>query len=115
MQTTVPTWTLGDRLRKSLQHAGLTPEDMAEQLGVSPTSVRGWMADRHIPNRATIMTWANITSVPLEWLAEDLFTVPPLRARKTTKATRKGGFRSVCAPWDSNPEPADFASLQVAA
>ena len=115
MQATVPTWTLGDRLRKSLQHAGLTPEDMADHLGVSATSVRGWMADRHTPNRATVMMWATITSVPLDWLAADQFTVAPIRAGKRQKATPEGGLRSVCAPWDSNPEPADFASLQVAA
>jgi len=32
-QTTVPEWTLGWRLQRSLAHAGMDIEDMAKEIG----------------------------------------------------------------------------------
>lgn len=115
MQSVTPTWTLGDRLRKALQHAELTPEQMAEQLGVAPTSVRGWMADRHTPNKATVTLWATITSVPLEWLADDTFNRPPaLRGRHARRPKTESAQGDRTSPWISD-SPAQTFAFEVAA
>ncbi len=88
METTeVPQWTLGDRLRKSLNFADISDEQMAAELGVTTRTLRNYMTDTTRPRRSQVRDWARMTGVPLEWLE--------------------------CAPWDLNPEPAD--SVLVAA
>lgn len=66
--SSVPTWTLGDRLGKALHHAGVSVAEMAEYLGVSRNTVGNYVNDRtHIP-RPTLMVWSLRTGVPIEWL-----------------------------------------------
>lgn len=64
----VPDWSLGDRLRKSLDVAGIGVSDMAEVLGYTRDSVGRWIHDRGVPRKATMRAWAAITGVSLEWL-----------------------------------------------
>jgi transcriptional regulator with XRE-family HTH domain len=66
--TGVPTFELRHRLDLALEHAGVTPDDMAEVLGVSPTTVRNYRAGRTTPNRATLRVWALKCGVPFGWL-----------------------------------------------
>jgi transcriptional regulator with XRE-family HTH domain len=66
--TNVPTWTLGDRLAKSLDHAGVSVADMAEHLGVSRNTVGNYTSGRTEPRKVVVMAWALRCGVPLEWL-----------------------------------------------
>lgn len=65
---TVPTWTLGWRLRRALEHANISVQDMARELGVDRRTVSTWANDRRKPSRANLVVWALRTGVPLEWL-----------------------------------------------
>lgn len=43
--------TLGERLRSARRRLGLSHADLAERLGVDPSSVLGWERGRHQPTR----------------------------------------------------------------
>lgn len=71
----VPEWTVGDRLRKSRDNAGLKQSEMADLLceaglKASRSTVSAWEADENQPRgfRKVIYAWASITAVPAEWL-----------------------------------------------
>jgi transcriptional regulator with XRE-family HTH domain len=67
----VPEWTLGDRLRKAREHAGLSQEQMARLLHVSPATISNWETGaRHARGGEINMArrWAKETRVPETWL-----------------------------------------------
>lgn len=66
--TRVPTWTLGELLRKARTDAGLSQDEMAVELGVSRRTVTYWETDHIVPRRAMVLAWALRTSVPVWWL-----------------------------------------------
>jgi transcriptional regulator with XRE-family HTH domain len=93
----IPEWTLGWRLQRSLSHAGIGVEEMADEMGVSRSTVGRWLNDRGAaPKAAYLKMWALRTGVPFAWLAD---TDPTGRggskiSRETSKAQRGGGFIS---------------------
>lgn len=65
----VPPWTLGWRLRRALDYAGMSVEQMAAELDVSRSTLSRWMSDRGTPPRRLYLdAWARLTQVPAEWL-----------------------------------------------
>ncbi|NNG20287.1 helix-turn-helix transcriptional regulator [Naumannella sp. ID2617S] len=96
---TVPVWHVGDRMRKGLEHAGVSVGQMADYLGVNRNSVGRWLSGRVSPGKQTLRLWAVRTGVPLSWLE--------------TGDAPAGGPDGGAADgaWytarDSNPEPAD--------
>lgn len=64
----VPTWTLGELLRKARSDAGLSQDEMARELGVSRRTVTYWETDGIVPRRAMVLAWALRTGVPVWWL-----------------------------------------------
>lgn len=67
----IPTWTLGDRLRKAREHAGYArQQDIADELHVSRSAVAGWENGTHAPSYLALYRWAEVTDVPLEWLRD---------------------------------------------
>jgi transcriptional regulator with XRE-family HTH domain len=64
MGWSVPTWTLGDRLRKARHLADLTEAEMADLLGISRTTVYHWERDVTTPQRRGIEAWSKVTEVP---------------------------------------------------
>lgn len=68
----VPAWDLGDRMRKSLRHAGIETQEMADYLGVSRTSVSNWLNGHNRPSKPAIRLWALRTGVPFAWLSDGL-------------------------------------------
>lgn len=61
-------FTQGDRMAKAMRAADVTRTDMAEYLGVSPTTIGNYTADRTPVKKQTMRLWAMRTGVPLEWL-----------------------------------------------
>jgi|SRR5581483_1812973 len=68
--TIIPTWTVGDRLRKSRIHAGLEQADIARILGVAQSAIAKWERDERKPRDLLriVEGWAAATHVPREWL-----------------------------------------------
>ena len=65
----IPEWTLGWRLQRALAHAGVSAEEMADEIGVSRTTVSRWMNDRGTPPRiGYVRLWAMRTGCSLEWV-----------------------------------------------
>lgn len=79
----IPVFTLGDRMAKALDVAGLSRAEMAEYMDVSTETIRRWTTDSTPVRRSTLRLWALATGVDLEWL-------------ETGRARR-----------DSNPKPSD--------
>jgi len=92
---TIPQWTLGDRLRKAREAAGLTQTELAKVMGISRRSISTYESDESAPRRPTLLAWAMATGVPLSWLAGD-DGGPDGRPRQ-----------------DSNLQPTDWASVLV--
>jgi DNA-binding XRE family transcriptional regulator len=66
----VPEWTLGWRLQRALAHAGLTSNEIADDMEVSRTTISRWLNDRGAPPRTIyVRQWALRTGVPYPWLA----------------------------------------------
>jgi transcriptional regulator with XRE-family HTH domain len=70
-QTTfhIPEWTMGDRLRKAREDAGLSQTELATRMGVSRQTVSNAEVGAREPLPITMRAWAQETSVPVEWLA----------------------------------------------
>ena len=64
----VPTWDLADRMRKSLRQSGVSVQEMADYLNVSPKSVSNWINGRIFPPARNAQLWALRTGVPYTWL-----------------------------------------------
>ena len=64
----IPTWTVGDRLHKALDSAGVSVQEMADHLVVSRTTVSNYIHGRTTPTRSTLRDWALRTGVPLHWI-----------------------------------------------
>lgn len=65
----IPPFELSDRLRRSLRHAGMGVQEMADYLGVSRNSVGNWINGHKEPGVAYVKLWALRTGVPYQWLA----------------------------------------------
>jgi transcriptional regulator with XRE-family HTH domain len=66
--TTTPPWTLGDRLRKAREHAGVKQDEMALHLGLSRAALSGYERGTSPPKLAVLRVWALRCGVPLPWL-----------------------------------------------
>ena len=86
---TVPTWTLGDRLRKAREHAGLKQTEMAADIGIGRSSIINYESDRAVPPRPVLVAWALRCAVPYEWLTgEPIFS---RRGGGSDSSDRAGG------------------------
>lgn len=65
--TQVPTWTLGDRLRKAREKAGVTQIEMAKHLGLNPSTVGDYERGANV-KRASLVAWSIRCDVALWWL-----------------------------------------------
>ena len=68
VETKIPVFTQGDRLRKARQLTGLTTREFADDLGVSQATITNAENDNRTVRRITLKAWSMRTGVPLEWL-----------------------------------------------
>ena len=81
-------FTMGDRLRKSREHAGLEQKELAKIFGVTSGTISNWERGRGYPrgDQADICEkWAQLTGVSAQWLmfgyALEGGTVHPFKIR----------------------------------
>lgn len=68
--TTIPDWTLGWRMRRALGHADVSVQEMADELGVTRSTLTRWMSDiGAAPRPAFLRVWAMRTGVDYQWLS----------------------------------------------
>lgn len=70
--TSRPVFTLGDRLRKAREYAGLGSAEMAVALKVSRNSITNYERKETADDVAypVLIAWSSVTGVPLEWLTQ---------------------------------------------
>lgn len=66
-----PQWTLGDRLRKARETAGLNQTQLADELEIARNSVGRYESGNYDPPRTVIIAWALRTGVDFGWLLGD--------------------------------------------
>lgn len=65
---TIPQWRIQDRLARALDEAGLSVQEMADELEVHRNTIGNYLAGRR-PSKATLGVWAIRCGVPYRWLA----------------------------------------------
>jgi len=80
----IPPWTIGWRLKRSLNFADISAQEMADELGVHVGTVSRWMNDHEVPKRVYLRVWALRTGVPLEWLTGEEVS-PSDRERRSSR------------------------------
>ncbi len=67
---TVPTWSLGDRLRKAREFAGMEQDELARRIGISRGTVSNYELGRGVrpPKVVVLRAWAHECRVPYGWL-----------------------------------------------
>jgi transcriptional regulator with XRE-family HTH domain len=66
----VPSWTVGDRLRKARQHANLTAEHMAGVCRVTVRTIHNYESDHTRVPWLVLKAYDAETGVPVEWLTD---------------------------------------------
>lgn len=96
---TIPTWTLGDRLRKARVTSKTSTAAMAEALGVDRKTVGNYEAMRTPISRGNILAWSLLTGVDTEWLLTGSRpddgpggSVTPIRTGNRSTPTRRRSY-----------------------
>lgn len=82
-----PAWTLGDRLRKAREFAGLEQGELAAHVGISRGTVSNYELGRgqKPPKLVVLRAWAHECGVPFDWIVEDFpFADTAQGSRRTT-------------------------------
>jgi transcriptional regulator with XRE-family HTH domain len=114
--TRAPQWTLGDRMRKAREHAGLKQTELALATGISRASITNYETGKSTPSRPVLLSWAMATAVPVSWLRDGTEDYSP-DPGPGTSAQFRGGRVNVpknLNPWDSWGSPTPL-TLAVAA
>ncbi|MDX1514092.1 MAG: helix-turn-helix domain-containing protein [Gammaproteobacteria bacterium] len=61
---------LGPRIRVARESAGLSVDETATRLGVSPETLEAWESDSETPRSNRLFTLAGILNVSLSWFLE---------------------------------------------
>lgn len=66
-EVNIPQWTVGDRLRKARETAGIGVEEIAARLGRNRNSVTRYERSRTVDINL-VRSYSALTGTPLEWL-----------------------------------------------
>jgi transcriptional regulator with XRE-family HTH domain len=67
---TIPRWTIGDRLTKAREHAGLSSQGMAEAMGVHRNTISNWETGKIRASQPVVIAWSSVTGVPTWWILD---------------------------------------------
>jgi transcriptional regulator with XRE-family HTH domain len=83
----LPRWDLADKMRKSLRHAGLSVQDMADYLDVDRSTVSTWINGRIDPSSQTMKLWALRTGIAYTWFCHGSLEPCDLGPQPVTNGT----------------------------
>ncbi|CDZ92248.1 hypothetical protein RHRU231_930127 [Rhodococcus ruber] len=92
----VPTWTMGDRLRKIRREIKMGQEEFAEALGVKPSTYMAWESGRNaVPSEVAIARRVRVLCGVPEWWT---LGIDPLEQQTPRDlGGRHGGTRGITA------------------
>jgi transcriptional regulator with XRE-family HTH domain len=95
-------WRLCDRMRRSLDYAGIGVQEMADYLLRSRNAVGNWLAGRTAPSERVLRRWADLTGVSYEWLYDGRApdSEPAEADRRTPSGQRKRQSGCTIDTWD---------------
>jgi transcriptional regulator with XRE-family HTH domain len=79
--TQLPVWTLGERMAKARESAGLSRLEMADELRVTERTIRNYEGGITRVSRDTVMAYSSLTGVPVWWIEADPRFEVDLRSR----------------------------------
>jgi len=65
-----PEWTLGERIRKARDFAGLDQAELAALVDATRTTVSNWETGATSPNQRKVRRVAMVTGVAVDWLRD---------------------------------------------
>lgn len=80
----IPEFTLGDRLRKAREFAGIDMRDLAQMIDIHRQSVARYEQGQAIPRRPVMLSWAISTGVSLEWITSGEISTHDEKSERTT-------------------------------
>jgi transcriptional regulator with XRE-family HTH domain len=66
---TVPTMTIGDRIRLARRHSGMRAQELADALAVDPNTISNYETGKTSPPNTKVRRIAELTGVDEAWLA----------------------------------------------
>lgn len=76
--------TIGGRLSRAREAAGLSVEQIAWQLGVKIATVNAWESDRSLPGSMRLNRLAGMIGVSISWVLHGVGTAPAYQDRNQT-------------------------------
>nr|WP_246249283.1 helix-turn-helix transcriptional regulator [Chelativorans alearense] len=73
--------TMGGRLSRARDAAGLTVAELARRLGVKTSTIQAWETDRSQPRANRLAMLAGVLNVSLSWLLHGIGTSPADESR----------------------------------
>lgn len=67
-QTATLDWTVGDRLRKAREYAGLDRVQLADDIGIARNTVTNYEHGYRTPRKIVLNAWALRCKVSVDWL-----------------------------------------------
>ena len=84
-----PVFTIGDRLWKARETAGMSQQRLADVVGIARASVVNYEKGHTAPREIVLRAWALATGVPLEWLRDGIEPDATCGLRPNAVSTRR--------------------------
>ena len=68
--------TMGGRMSRAREAAGMTPQQLARRIGVKTATILAWESDRSEPRANRLTTLAGVLNVGLAWLIHGIGDAP---------------------------------------
>ncbi|MFP1633967.1 multiprotein-bridging factor 1 family protein [Zhengella sp. ZM62] len=82
--------TMGGRMSRAREAAGMTPQQLARRIGVKTATILAWESDRSEPRANRLTTLAGVLNVGLAWLIHGIGDAPATSSEEDFARTVSG-------------------------
>ncbi len=82
--------TMGGRMSRAREAAGMTPQQLARRIGVKTATILAWESDRSEPRANRLTTLAGVLNVSLAWLIHGIGDAPATSTEEDFARTVSG-------------------------